>query len=129
VSVCVIAMPVCALTRPRRYVKRAISQTPNNASAWNYLRGVLEHNRVPFATLRDFVKMYAAPREPGPSDYDADLDNPAPSELATLPCPGAIEFMAEIYEQEPGALDKAVRLYNQLAIEHDVIRKRSVRRS
>jgi hypothetical protein len=70
--------------------------------------------------------MYAVAREPGPSDYETDLDNPAPSETAKLPCPGAIEFMAEIYEKDPSTLDKAVRLYGQLASEHDIIRKRQV---
>jgi protein farnesyltransferase/geranylgeranyltransferase type-1 subunit alpha len=111
----------------RRYVKRVISLTPNNASAWNYLRGVLEHNRLPFAELRDFVKMYATAREAGPSDFDTDLDNPAPSDLAQLPCPGAIEFMAEIYEREPDTTEKAAHLYDQLASEHDIIRKRRAR--
>jgi protein farnesyltransferase/geranylgeranyltransferase type-1 subunit alpha len=93
------------------FTKKAISLTPNNPSAWNYLRGVLEHNNVPFADLKEFVQMYAVAREPGPSSFDeTDLENPPPSELAKLPCPGAIEFLAEIYETEAATLEKATRV-------------------
>jgi protein farnesyltransferase/geranylgeranyltransferase type-1 subunit alpha len=76
-------------------------------SAWNYLRGVLEHTQTPFATLREFVIPYTRAREPGPADSKADAENPRPGEDAQLPAPPAIEFLAEIYEAEPGTVQRA----------------------
>jgi protein farnesyltransferase/geranylgeranyltransferase type-1 subunit alpha len=98
-----------------RVTKQAISLVPNNPSAWNYLRGVLEHMKVPFSELKDFVAMYASPREPGPSAFDdTDLENPAPTDAAKLPCPSALEFMAEIYEEDEASLPQATKAISML---------------
>ena len=85
-----------------RYVKQNISLAPNNPSAWNYLRGVLDTNDIPYSTVEDFVKLYAAAGEPGPFGDIVDLENPPPSRGAYLPCPLAIEFMADIREKDGG---------------------------
>jgi hypothetical protein len=94
----------------RSYVKQNLSLAPNNASAWNYLRGVLEHARLPFATVMDFVRPYTVPLPATPTDI-ADLENPPPGRGAELPCAAAIEFLADVYEEAGGAdTDKAVEV-------------------
>lgn len=86
-----------------RFVKDNISLAPNNDAAWNYYRGILQHNKQRFSTQYKFVKMYA--KEPdSDSDTDSeialDLDNPAPGYRASLPCAAAVEFLAEIHEED-----------------------------
>lgn len=80
------------------FAKGKIALAPNNPSAWNYLRGVLDHARVPYSTQAPFVKQYIVDTvEPRSSDI-LDLENPPPSEGAELPCGAAIEFMADVHE-------------------------------
>lgn len=86
---------------PTRYVKQSISLVPNNASAWNYLRGILEHNGIPYSKVIAFVRPYTLPNDEQAGDL-VDLENPPPSRDAYLPCPAAIEFLADIYEAEGG---------------------------
>ena len=86
-----------------RYTKDQIALAPNNPSAWNYLRGILEHSNTPFSTLRIFVEPYTKPQSPESSaskeEEILDLENPAPSPTAELPCVAALEFLADIYEK------------------------------
>lgn len=84
------------------FTKEKIAAAPNNASAWNYLRGVLDFSKIPYDTLKDFVLPYALarPTESGSDASVVDLENPRPSIGAELPCPAAIEFLADIYEKE-----------------------------
>jgi len=109
------------------FVKQYITKAPNNASAWNYLRGVLEHSKIPFSELQIFVTPYTLPQ---PSEDDApaeviDLENPLPSKLAQLPCVAAIEFLADVHEAAGGdSIMKATELWKLLADEHDTIRKK-----
>ncbi|KAJ6612684.1 protein prenylyltransferase [Mycena sp. CBHHK59/15] len=106
------------------YVKQNISLAPNNASAWNYLRGVLEHNHLPYATVAAFVQPYTVPLPTTPTDI-VDLETPPPGKGADLPCAAAVEFLADIYEEAGGeSIDKAVELWKSLADEHDTIRKK-----
>ena len=85
--------------------REKISLAPNNASAWNYLRGVLELAKVPFSSLTSFVLPYT--RRHGQESNDdqiIDLDNPLPSSSSDLPAPPALEFLADIYEREAEGL-------------------------
>lgn len=101
------------------FTKEKISIAPNNPSAWNYLRGVLECGRLPLSGLREFVEPYAAePKEPldplappntQPVEEVVDLDNPLPSKQAELPVPLAIEFLGDIAEEE-GNNEKAIEV-------------------
>lgn len=94
-------MRVIDLTPPFSYVKEKIALAPNNASAWNYLRGALDHTSTSYATLSSFVHPYTLPRSQQPPTPDVeDLDNPLPSKMAHLPCAAAIEFEADMYEAE-----------------------------
>lgn len=91
------------LRRELRFVKEKISLAPSNASAWNYLRGVCEKSKTPFGELKEFVELYTVPHQKegglGGEDY-VDLENPKPSRGAKLPCPLAVEFLADIYVEE-----------------------------
>ena len=92
--------------RELTYVKHSISIVPNNPAAWNYLRGILQHNSRPFSSIKDFINLYttipssSSSSSPGSDRNVVDLDNPPPAEGAELPVPAAIEFMADIWEQE-----------------------------
>ncbi|KAF7325872.1 hypothetical protein MKEN_00438000 [Mycena kentingensis (nom. inval.)] len=104
------------------YVKHNVSLAPNNASAWNYLRGVLEHNKLPFSTVAPFVKLYTVSAVDDAGDL-VDTENPPPGAGAELPCVAALEFTADMYEAD-GVVDDAVKLWRSLADEHDTIRKK-----
>ncbi|PFH48708.1 hypothetical protein AMATHDRAFT_5561 [Amanita thiersii Skay4041] len=105
------------------YVKQNISFAPNNFAAWNYLRGMLTHLKMPFSTVIDFVKLYTVPFDPSRTDI-VDLENPPPSKQAHLPCVHAIEFLADIHEREGGqsGIEQAVELWRQL-VKEDTMRK------
>ncbi|KAF9229945.1 hypothetical protein BU15DRAFT_69617 [Melanogaster broomeanus] len=96
--------------RESTFVKAKLAIAPNNASAWNYLRDVV------------------------------DLESPLPSSGAKLPCVAAVEFMADVYksngrddtvkatEFEGTNVVRSllhVKLWKSLAHEHDIMRKKS----
>ncbi|THH19293.1 hypothetical protein EW146_g1855 [Bondarzewia mesenterica] len=114
------------MRRELTFTKEKIALAPNNPSAWNYLRGILDHTHTPYSTQITFVKPFAAsPDDDANVDIDVlDLENPPPSRGAQLPCAAAIEFLADVYEAEgKSGLDKAIELWRTLANEHDTIRK------
>jgi protein farnesyltransferase/geranylgeranyltransferase type-1 subunit alpha len=126
------------LRRELRYTKEKIALAPNNLSAWNYLRGVLDKSGKKYGEkqleLEEFAILYSKERErteedaaatasaPAPvnkeeeldlaneddNDYEGedsdeeiiDLSNPHPSNTAHLPCPLAMEFLADIYLED-----------------------------
>jgi len=113
--------------RELTYVKQSISIVPNNVAAWNYLRGILQHNARPFSSIKDFITPYTIPSPGSVANRDiVDLENTPPAEGAELPVPAAIEFMADIWEEErtKEGLDKAYELWKSLAIHHDTVRKK-----
>lgn len=93
------------------YVKQNISLAPNNASAWNYLRGVLEFTKLPLSTVATFVQPYTVPLPTNIVDL-VDVENPPPGSGAELPCVAAVEFLADVYEEEAQreSIDKAVEV-------------------
>jgi len=114
--------------RELTFVKTKIAIAPNNASAWNYLRGILDHTKTPYSIVRSFVTPYSVPHpdEHGaPPEDIVDLEDPLPSPGAQLPCVAAIEFVADIYEADGGDdLMEAIELWKSLAHEHDTMRKK-----
>lgn len=60
---------------------------------------MLDHAKMPYATVVDFVKLYAVPFDPTRTDL-VDLENPPPSKDAQLPCVHAVEFLADIHERD-----------------------------
>ncbi|KZV75889.1 protein prenylyltransferase [Peniophora sp. CONT] len=115
--------------RELSFTKEKIALAPNNASAWNYLRGILDHTSTPYVTLTDFVLPYTSATAPvsfSPSGDDGavlDLENPPPSKGSSLPAIPALDFIADVYETE-GEVQKAVPIWHSLADEHDTIRKK-----
>lgn len=107
------------------YTKEQIAIAPNNSSAWNYLRGVLEVTNTSFASLRDFIGAYTVSKSPLENQDVVDLENPVPGPNAHLPCVAALEFLADIYEKEGGpSIQKAIPLWKSLANEYDTMRKK-----
>ncbi|KIM70428.1 hypothetical protein SCLCIDRAFT_100662 [Scleroderma citrinum Foug A] len=110
------------------YVKMKISVAPNNPSAWNYLRGVLDNSKTPYSALKAFVEPYcfeAEPTVPDNSEVIVDLEDPLPSPEAQLPCTAAIEFLADIHESLGGDNVRiAIDLWSSLANTHDTFRKK-----
>ncbi|CAL1699215.1 unnamed protein product [Somion occarium] len=114
---------VAVLKRELSYTKDQIALAPNNASAWNYLRGILERTGTSFSNLRSFVEPYTKTHEDRLGDEEIlDLENPAPSAEAELPCVAALEFLADIYEKD--AVSKSVEIWKRLANELDTMRKK-----
>jgi len=112
------------LRRELAFVKDNISLAPNNASAWNYFRGVLDHTHTPYSTFKCFVLPYTVQADPSATEV-VDLENPLPSKGSQLPCVAAIEFLADVYESEGGdGILKATELWKSLANEHDTIRQK-----
>ncbi|KAI0631274.1 protein prenylyltransferase [Trametes polyzona] len=111
--------------RELSFTKEKIALAPNNPSAWNYLRGVLEFTNTPFEELVAFVEPYAVSEQPASGEDIVDLDNPLPSAEAELPCVAALEFLADAYEKRGGeSIAKAVEIWKTLANERDVMRKK-----
>ena len=91
------------LRRELRFVKEKISLAPNNASAWNYLRGVCEKSKTALGDLKEFVEPYTIPKEKErglDGEEYVDLENPKPNKSAKLPCALAVEFLADIHVEE-----------------------------
>lgn len=103
-------------------MKQCISKVPNNTSSWNYLRGVLDYNKIPYSNLQSFITPYTVSRpsqKPEDEGDTVDLENLLPSGTAHLPSVLAIEFQADIYEHGGGEnLTKAaeVRYVSLLSI-------------
>lgn len=93
-------------------MKQSISLAPSNPSSWNYLRGILTHTGTPFSSVKDFVSLYAYPRDASEKRDIVDLDNPPPSDEAELPCVQAMEFLTDIWEAEKTlqSIEKAVEV-------------------
>lgn len=129
-------------------MRSTLSRQPS-AAADIWLCSVLEATSTPFSSLKTFVLPYTEaetiseslspptssestkPTSPVP----IDLENPTPSSTAELPVPYAVEFLAEILEEELAAagsngagaqLKAAQALYSTLATELDPIRQRYV---
>jgi protein farnesyltransferase/geranylgeranyltransferase type-1 subunit alpha len=103
---------------------------------------------MPYSTQAAFVELYVADAVEEDVDRVLDLENPPPSEGAQLPCPAAIEFMADVNEARgKEGISEAVKvrpflmfiaiqsgvmrchchqLWRSLAHTHDTIRKRYV---
>ena len=105
--------PVPSISSLVSFAKEKIALAPNNPSAWNYLRGVLDHARVPYLTQAPFVRQYIVDTVEPRGDDILDLENPPPSEGAELPCAAAIEFMADVHEASgKDGISKAVEVGN-----------------
>ncbi|GAA6024317.1 hypothetical protein JCM11491_005984 [Sporobolomyces phaffii] len=110
--------------REIQFAKTQLAISPNNPSAWNYLRGVLTRASIPMSTVLPFVLPLAlnTPDSMPPNE-------PPVSHLAQLPAWLAIEFLADAKSQlalasggkkEDG--EEAALLFRSL-VEYDPIRR------
>ena len=111
-----------------RYAKDKIALAPNNPSAWNFLRGVLEQSHTPFSTLTPFTEPYTLSSLPSEADEVVDLDNPKPGPEAQLPCVPALDFLAEakVREGTEEGTKRAVEIWKEMGTVHDTMRKKCV---
>ncbi|KAH8829382.1 hypothetical protein DL96DRAFT_1668849 [Flagelloscypha sp. PMI_526] len=117
-------IPEDVVKREIQYTKEMISVAPNNASSWNYLRGVLDRTGTPYHSVKEFVELYTVNRYEGSDDDVLDVSNPGPQRGSHLPAIPAVEFLADILEQEGGAnIPKAIEIWKNLGNDLDKVRK------
>ncbi|GAA5861936.1 hypothetical protein JCM3774_001358 [Rhodotorula dairenensis] len=85
--------------REIRYAKEKLAISPNNPSAWNYLRGIMKRLQRPLSTYSDFVKPLALNT---PATVPAG--DPAISDKAELPAWLAIEYLADAAAEDAAAM-------------------------
>lgn len=87
------------------YTKGKIALAPQNAAAWNYLRGIVQKRGTGSKELEDFAIQYA------------DIDN-----VEEIRSSHALDFLADIWEKE-NSTDKAKKALDLLTDKFDPIRK------
>ncbi|GAA5981886.1 hypothetical protein JCM10908_004655 [Rhodotorula pacifica] len=85
--------------REIRYAKEKLAISPNNPSAWNYLRGILKRLQRPLSTYSDFIKPLALN-----TPETVPAGDPPISEKAELPAWLAIEYLADAAAEDAAAL-------------------------
>lgn len=66
---------------------------------------------MPYSTQTAFAELYVVDVIDEDVDSVLDLENPPPTEGAQLPCPAAIEFMADVHEARgKEGIDEAVKV-------------------
>jgi protein farnesyltransferase/geranylgeranyltransferase type-1 subunit alpha len=111
-----------------RYALEQIHKIPHNASAWNYLRGVVRATGAARAPLLPVLAAYMAgsavplkaPTEAVGKDSWPNRTGPV-DELTPLPVPLALEFQADALA-EGGRLGDAAAVYGQLGASVDRMR-------
>ncbi|KAJ9125338.1 hypothetical protein QFC22_000298 [Naganishia vaughanmartiniae] len=114
------------------YALSQIRAIPHNASAWNYLRGIHKHFKLPLSQSLPAILPFSTtpapsvtssiPRKPPPVNTPANPDTP-------LPVPFAIEWLADCNAEQAAAKSSsdayadAAGLYHELAERWDVMRK------
>ncbi|KAI5474636.1 protein farnesyltransferase/geranylgeranyltransferase type-1 subunit alpha [Pseudohyphozyma bogoriensis] len=92
--------------RELKYVKTKLALSPNNPSAWSYLRGILKFTSTPHSTLIPFVSPLASLSSATPSTRPTETDGiPIPA-AAELPAYLAIEFLAD------ACVEQATKLFS-----------------
>jgi len=98
---------------------RAITQVPRNESAWNYLRGLVEHSdESVVGSLKQKVTTFCEELMNGGGGRDSDDGNSCQS-------PYLMAMLVDLYKEsgEDEDTKKAVELCKDLAGKHDTIRK------
>ncbi|KAK9452181.1 uncharacterized protein V1518DRAFT_410556 [Limtongia smithiae] len=92
------------------FTKDAILKAPQNASAWNYLSGLVRTSKRPLSSLEDFCTSLAS----FPMTVSADSQEIVQSARA-------LEVLADIYAEKRD-LDRALQAWTLLADKYDTIR-------
>ncbi|KAF2809882.1 protein prenylyltransferase [Mytilinidion resinicola] len=93
------------IDREIEYAKETIRKAPQNQAPWNYVRGVLRYAKLSPASLKEFAAGFA------PVERPEDIKSSH-----------ALDLLAEIYAQEQGKSEEAVRVLDLLAEKYDPIR-------
>ncbi|KAI9841205.1 MAG: CAAX geranylgeranyltransferase alpha subunit [Sclerophora amabilis] len=93
------------IERELEYTKHAIVEAPQNESPWNYLRGVLRKAHRPLSSVKSFSSEFA------------DLDKP--NEVRSS---HALDLLADVYAEEEGSEQSALKALDLLAEKYDPIR-------
>lgn len=117
------------VTREIEYVKRKIDRAPQNASAWNYLRGVLRRAGRDMSELEDFCLTFVG--DDGDvqvldSSMSDDIDTPSggggESKKRGVRSSHAVEWLGEIWGHR-GDLDRSRRCWDALSQQWDPVRR------
>ncbi|KAK9371192.1 hypothetical protein V1509DRAFT_613881 [Lipomyces kononenkoae] len=95
------------------YAKSAILKAPQNASAWNYLIGLLKRGERPMSDIEKFCNDLAAVQT---TEHAVNVDNDRISSAR------ALEVLADIYNSR-NEVDKAAQAWTLLAEKYDPIRE------
>lgn len=93
---------------------KAIAAVPGNESAWNYLRGLIEHAEE---SLAEGIKAKV-------SEFCENLQNDQDDRHLTL-SPYLLAMLVDLYKEsgDEARIKKSLEICNELASKHDVIRK------
>ncbi|WVR07521.1 hypothetical protein IAU60_004563 [Kwoniella sp. DSM 27419] len=107
------------------YVLEAIHRIPHNVSAWNYLRGLLRHFKLPLSPLLPSVLPYTARTESmetqTPTSYIYPLPTAPLPQDTPVPIPLALEYLADSLLEQDKAFE-AGEVYSQLSTQYDQMR-------
>lgn len=92
--------------REIEFAQEAIERAPQNASPWNYLRGVMKKSGVGLGCLKDFAERYA--------DWER---------LEGVRSSHALDLLADILGEEEDGKQKAGKALDLLATRYDPIRR------
>ncbi|WVW85575.1 hypothetical protein I302_107613 [Kwoniella bestiolae CBS 10118] len=107
------------------YALKAIHLIPHNVSAWNYLRGLLRHFRLPLTPLLPAILPYTArpssevPETPEGFDF-ATASSPLPRDTP-LPVPLALEYLGDALVEQ-GSNAEAGEVFSELSSHYDKMR-------
>ncbi|OCT45964.1 protein farnesyltransferase alpha subunit [Cladophialophora carrionii] len=104
--------------REVNYAKDHIAWAPQNASAWNYLRGVLTRAGIPLTEMRVFCEGFVGGK-------GADLMSGGSSDTpgSSVRSSHAIDWLADIYRME-GDVHRSKECLDALASKWDPIRRK-----
>lgn len=115
------------------YTKNKIRLAPQNASPWNYLRGVLNHGGIAISTMRDFCEEHLGPNKDLWADQYSEVEIEQNGSTVKERRPTgvqsshAVEWLGEIYSMKQEAAydrSRSEECYRALADKWDPIRKR-----
>ncbi|WWC71526.1 uncharacterized protein I206_105484 [Kwoniella pini CBS 10737] len=108
-----------------KYALKAIHSIPHNVSAWNYLRGLLRHFKLPLTPLLPAILLYTS-RSPSealtcPEDFNyPGPPTPLPKDTP-LPVPLALEYLGDALIEQ-GSNSQAGEVFSDLSTKYDKMR-------
>ncbi|WRT68448.1 uncharacterized protein IL334_005424 [Kwoniella shivajii] len=114
-----------ALKHELSYALKAIHLIPHNVSAWNYLRGLLRHFKLPLSPLLPAILPYTIRPSATVPEPSGDFDFPLPSsplpDDTPLPVPFALEYFGDALLEQNQNME-AGEVFGQLSTQYDKMR-------